>query len=534
VLPAHAPLESWGDYEPRAGVRGLMQPSMAPQFGSRHVGDVLLQVGRALGEDVRTLLPQAAFYGLLRVEWGKLQKELQPAANFEDFWADALNRGGLWRPIESQRVTLAAELADVPFDVATFGGPSDGLVLMPYPSLHFYDGRGANRPWLQEIPDPVTKAVWSNWAEVHPDTARMLDAEEGQLVTIESPHGKLDVPILFNEHLRRGVVAMPIGQGHTEYGRYATGRGGNPIALLDPEPEALSGGLRWLSVNVGVTPRQLRRPVTRLQWTDRQFDRGVAQALSLSVFNRGDVEPREEHPSLYPDHEHPAHRWGMAIDLDACTGCNACVAACYAENNVPVMGAEATRRGRVMSWLRIERFVETHETGLDTRFVPMLCQHCDHAPCETVCPVYATYHTDEGLNAQVYNRCVGTRYCSNNCPYQVRRFNWFAPEFPDPLPLQLNPDVTVRSVGVMEKCTFCVQRIQEAKDRAKDEARVVRDGEIVTACAQTCPAQAIVFGDLKDPTSRVSQLERAARGYHVFGALNTRPAITYLKKIIQP
>jgi molybdopterin-containing oxidoreductase family iron-sulfur binding subunit len=210
------------------------------------------------------------------------------------------------------------------------------------------------------------------------------------------------------------------------------------------------------------------------------------------------------------------------------------VAACYAENNVPVMGPDATRRGRVMSWLRIERFVERHETGPETRFVPMLCQHCDHAPCETVCPVYATYHTDEGLNAQVYNRCVGTRYCSNNCPYKVRRFNWFEPEFPDPLPLQLNPDVTVRSVGVMEKCTFCIQRIQEAKDRAKDEARAVRDGEVVPACAQTCPAQAIVFGDLKDPTSRVSQLDRAARGYQIFGALNTRPAITYLKKVVQP
>ncbi len=232
----------------------------------------------------------------------------------------------------------------------------------------------------------------------------------------------------------------------------------------------------------------------------------------------------------------------MAIDLDSCTGCNACVAACYAENNVPIAGAEAMRRGRTMSWLRIERFVTAHQDGprpqapdprpQDVRFVPMLCQHCDHAPCETVCPVYATYHTDEGLNAQVYNRCVGTRYCSNNCPYKVRRFNWFEPEFPDPLHLQLNPDVTVRSVGVMEKCTFCVQRIQEGKDRAKDENRSIRDGDIVPACAQTCPGQAIVFGDLNDASSRVAQLERTTRAYRIFDALNTRPAVTYLKKIV--
>jgi molybdopterin-containing oxidoreductase family iron-sulfur binding subunit len=200
-----------------------------------------------------------------------------------------------------------------------------------------------------------------------------------------------------------------------------------------------------------------------------------------------------------------------------------------------VLGADAVRRGRTMSWLRIERFLEPRDTAaraVDVRFVPMLCQHCDHAPCETVCPVYATYHTDEGLNAQVYNRCVGTRYCSNNCPYKVRRFNWFQAEFPDPLHLQLNPDVTVRSLGVMEKCTFCVQRIQEGKDRAKDEKRPVRDGDVVPACAQTCPGQAIVFGDLNDPGSRVSQLARDPRGYRIFDGLNTRPAVTYLKKVV--
>jgi molybdopterin-containing oxidoreductase family iron-sulfur binding subunit len=456
--------------------------------------------------------------------------------NFDEFWADALQRGGVWASIAPETITLSAELAKASFETAEINGPADGLVLMPYASLHFYDGRGANRSWLQEIPDPVTKAVWSSWAELHPDTAISLAADEGQLVTVESPHGKLDVPVVLNANLRPGVIAIPIGQGHTQYGRYAAGRGVNPIALIDPTPEVLSGGTRWLSVRVRVTPRALRRPVPRLQASERQFDRDVALAVSRDDWISGRaLSVATEHRSLSPEHSHPEYRWGMAIDLDACTGCNACVAACYAENNIPVMGAEAAQRGRTMSWLRIERFVEprnTRTTAIDVRFVPMLCQHCDHAPCETVCPVYATYHTDEGLNAQVYNRCVGTRYCSNNCPYKVRRFNWFQSEFPEPLHLQLNPDVTVRSQGVMEKCTFCVQRIQEGKDRAKDEKRPVRDGEVVPACAQTCPGQAIVFGDLNDPGSRVSQLAGDPRGYRIFDGLNTRPAVTYLKKIV--
>ena len=224
----------------------------------------------------------------------------------------------------------------------------------------------------------------------------------------------------------------------------------------------------------------------------------------------------------------------MTVDLDSCNGCNACVAACYAENNVPVMGADAMRRGRTMSWMRIERFVEParrSDAGVDNRFLPMMCQHCDHAPCETVCPVFATYHTDEGLNAQVYNRCVGTRYCANNCPYKVRRFNWSDQQFPEPLNLQLNPDVTGRMAGVMEKCSFCVQRIQGAKDTAQDEDRPVQDGDVTPACAQTCPTHAIVFGDLNDPESRVSQLSEDPRSYRVFDSLNTRPAVTYLKKV---
>ena len=454
--------------------------------------------------------------------------------DFETWWADALRRGGVTLPVDPVEAALRPGVFEADL-AAELGAPAPRrrLSLVAYPSLHFFDGRAANRPWLQEIPDPLLKTTWGTGLEMAPATAEALGAEEGQLVSVASDHGQIDASVIVNPHLADGVVAIAIGQGHTDFGRYATGRGVSPMALLDPAPEAPSGGVRWVGTGVDVTPRELSRPIPRLQRNFDQEGRGLAQSVSLAALAAGDVHPEEHHFSLYPEHEHPVHSWGMAIDLDACNGCNACVAACYAENNVPVMGADRMRRGRTMSWLRIERFDEprTGGDGADVRFLPMLCQHCDHAPCESVCPVYATYHTDEGLNAQIYNRCVGTRYCSNNCPYKVRRFNWFMPEFEAPLNLQLNPDVTARSDGVMEKCSFCVQRIQDGKERARDEDRPVRDGDVSPACAQSCPAQAIVFGDMNDPASRVTQLSADARAYHALSVFNTRPAVTYLKKV---
>ena len=563
LLPVHTPLESWGDSNPRRGVWGLMQPTMRPVFDTRHVGDLLIEAARALGGDMTAFLPgRGDFYRYLRDAWEAMQPVPEPAAaapvadpnapaaepqepaaaeapppeppDFETWWADALRRGGVTLPVDPVEAALRPGVFDAAL-AADLGAPAPRrrLSLVAYPSLHFFDGRGANRPWLQEIPDPLLKTTWGTGIEMTPDTAEALGAEEGQLVTVASDHGQVDASVILNPHLADGVVAIAIGQGHTDFGRYATGRGVSPMALLDPVPEAPSGGVRWVGTGVDVTPRELSRPIPRLQRTFDQEGRDLAQAVSLAALAAGDVHPEEHHFSLYPEHEHPVHRWGMAIDLDACNGCNACVAACYAENNVPVMGADRMRRGRTMSWLRIERFDEPRAGGGgdDVRFLPMLCQHCDHAPCETVCPVYATYHTEEGLNAQIYNRCVGTRYCSNNCPYKVRRFNWFMPEFEAPLQLQLNPDVTARSDGVMEKCTFCVQRIQDGKERARDEERPVRDGDVSPACAQSCPAQAIVFGDMNDPASRVTQLSADARAYHALSVFNTRPAVTYLKKV---
>jgi molybdopterin-containing oxidoreductase family iron-sulfur binding subunit len=324
------------------------------------------------------------------------------------------------------------------------------------------------------------------------------------------------------------VVAVPIGQGHAAYGRFAKDRGQSPQRLLPAAPEAASGGRVFAGTRVVVTPRALWRPVLLHQTGDDQAGRGIAQAVRLQ--DAAHAEPHHEEPSLYAAHEHPDHRWGMAIDVDACIGCNACVAACYAENNVPIVGPDPLRPGREMSWLRIERYVERERGASDVRFVPMLCQQCDHAPCESVCPVYATYHNPEGLNAQVYNRCVGTRYCANNCPYQVRRFSFFEYRLPAPLDRQYNPDVTVRSKGVMEKCTFCVQRIKGTTIAARAEERELKDGDINTACAQACPARALVFGDLDDPESEVSRLARSSRGTKLLEDVGTKPKVTYLSR----
>ena len=540
VLPTHTPLESWGDVVPRAGVRGLSQPTMQPLFDTKHFGDVLLETGRSLGDEIAAAFPRRGdFFDHLQDTWETLHPEPNAGTgdesgvpDFDDFWAECQKRGGFFQPVDPVPVEIQAELFETDLTIGPVGG-GRALALVVYPSLHFYDGRGANRPWLQEIPDPLMKTTWSSWVEMSSETASAIGAEEGQLVHLESDHGTVDVSLLVNDHVAVGAAVMPLGQGHTDYGRYATGRGVNPFTLLDGEPESFSGGRRWGGTRIDATALDVVRRLPRLQTEFGQHERELAQTVSLVDLAAGTVEPEPHHVSLHPDHEHPIHRWGMAIDLDSCNGCNACVAACYAENNIAVMGADAMRQGRTMSWMRIERFIEPDVSPVDNRFLPMLCQHCDHAPCETVCPVFATYHTDEGLNAQVYNRCVGTRYCANNCPYKVRRFNWSDQQFPEPLNLQLNPDVTARMAGVMEKCTFCVQRIQDGKGTAKDEHREVQDGDVTPACAQTCPAQAIVFGDRNDPESRVSQLSEDARAYHVLGELNIRPAVTYLRKVKQ-
>jgi Fe-S-cluster-containing dehydrogenase component len=361
----------------------------------------------------------------------------------------------------------------------------------------------------------VTTLSWTVWAELSPAAAVRLGIESGDLVRVATSAGSAELPVYVYPGLRDDAVAVPLG-------------GPEAVALLPGDAEPASGALvvAGLKARVDKTGRSVDLPL--LEGSPYQEGRAILKNVSEAApaVKRPDLSAR-----MYPEPEHPVHRWGMAVDLDRCTGCQACVVACYAENNVPVMGREAAVQSRQMGWIRVERYLGPERGTLRPEMVPMMCQHCTNAPCEPVCPVYATYHTPEGLNAQVYNRCVGTRYCSNNCPYKVRTFNWRDTQFARPLDLQLNPDVTVRSKGVMEKCTFCVQRIRFAEAEAKSAGRPVADGEITPACAQTCPARAILFGDLHDRASRVSLASAEPRGYQVLEEVNTRPAVTYLARV---
>jgi molybdopterin-containing oxidoreductase family iron-sulfur binding subunit len=545
---AKAHVESWGDHAAEEGVLGLLQPAMGPveiedkPVEAKSTGDILLALGRqALGsEEGKGPLPWASFQDLLKEQWRGLAKAAGREKDFGAFWEESLRKGGNFKQVPAPPLALRPPAARLTAGPAKLEGRGSHTLLV-YPSARFYDGRGADRAWLQEAPDSMTQITWDGWVEIPAETAKTLSVERGDLVSLTSPHGKIELPAYPSESLHPAAVAVALGQGRDLAGAYARQRGlsagASPMRLLAAAPEAASGGLPYLSVKVELAKTGGRRALAIPQATHDQDDREIAQHVALPAARemelRGKAPEQASHPSMYPAVKYPEHRWGMTVDLDACTGCQACVVACVAENNVPVVGREQVAYGRDQHWLRVERWEEGAARQPRNIFLPMFCQHCGVAPCEPVCPVYAAYHTQEGLNGQIYNRCVGTRYCGNNCPYHVRRFNWFYYTFPAPLDLQLNPEVTVRQLGVMEKCTMCVQRIIAGKDAARDENRPVRDGDIQTACQQTCPTRAIAFGDLKDARAQVSRLARSPRGYHVLEELGTRPAVTYLQKVVR-
>jgi molybdopterin-containing oxidoreductase family iron-sulfur binding subunit len=510
---------------------------------------------------VTSKLPSGSFRSLLEEAWSDT-----------DF-TTALTRGGEFSQPEVAPVTLVEGAGRLEVVEPVLSGEGD-FVLLPFPHSFLYDGRGANLPWLQEMPDPVVSVAWESWAEISLAAAERLGVELGDVVAIETSAGRIEVPVHPRGGIRDDVVAVPIGQGHS-VGRYASrtgdGRAGEPrgVNVIEILPAGVdeSGGQAWLieKARIQKTGRHQRLPL--LQFSDNKRGRQLGEAIALADLTgarhgqqegHGEAghhvphEIRQEFEAAADAAEGGPYRWGMTVDLDRCTGCGACVAACYLENNIPVVGEAEIRRVRPMSWLRIERYIGDGEPELvvgrknparnreklgavDVRHSPMMCQQCGSAPCEPVCPVYATYHNEEGLNGMVYNRCVGTRYCAANCPYKVRRFNFFdnaLTKWPEPMRLGLNPDVTVRSQGVMEKCTFCIQRIQAARQIAKDEGRPIGDGEVVMACQQACPTQAIQFGNLRDANSAVAKTGGdPKRSYHALHMLNTRPAVTYLAKV---
>jgi molybdopterin-containing oxidoreductase family iron-sulfur binding subunit len=403
------------------------------------------------------------------------------------------------------------------------------------PSVH--DGRFANNAWLQELPKALTKLTWDNPALIAPSTANRLNLENGDVVELKQGDRTLRVPVWISPGHALDTMTLFAGYGRAiRTSRVADGKGFNVNVLrTSAAPDTLAG------VQLVRTGDTYELACTQDHWaleSDRHLIRVATTtefASDPDIFKKMEEEPLKT-LTMLPDRNKQGYAWGMAIDQNVCTGCNACVVACQAENNVPVVGKEQVQNGREMHWLRLDRYYGGDPDTPETYHQPMPCQQCESAPCEVVCPVAATTHSDEGLNDMVYNRCVGTRYCSNNCPYKVRRFNfllyqdWDTPS----LKLQRNPDVTVRSRGVMEKCTYCVQRINHARVTAKLEDREIRDGDVLTACQSTCPTEAIVFGNINDPQSRVSRLKAGTRNYSLLAELNTRPRTTYLAIVRNP
>jgi molybdopterin-containing oxidoreductase family iron-sulfur binding subunit len=528
---------------------------MRPIFDTQSLGDVLLSIASNNGKTVVSG-DVTTFDGFVKASYLKATASVA-GANTEKFWMESLEKGGYFPTSSStgsvKPVVNSAAFA-LSFGISKSHAHDGELLLYPYPSVKTFDGRAANRPWMQELADPITQAVWGAWAEIHPETAKKLGIKQGDAVILRTNEGESHVPAYVTEHVHEGIVAVPLGQGHSSYGRYAKSAGeGSAFSLLPKTVATNSSAITLTGVPVKVIRGLGKGDLVTVQDFSSQMNRELARTTVLAgtgaaavahahgeAHGEGHGEGHGAHhepKQMYEQREHPLYQWGLAIDLAACTGCSACVVACSAENNIPVVGKKIVNQGREMSWIRIERYydsVKTEDGGeeLKVSFLPMMCQHCQNAPCEPVCPVYATYHNEEGMNAMIYNRCVGTRYCSNNCSYKVRRFNWFQYEWPELLDWQVNPDVTKRTVGVMEKCTFCVQRIVEAKDVAKDLGRLVEDGEIKPACVQTCPTQALTFGNLKDPKSNVSKMAKHERAYKVLDHhINTQPSVSYLNDI---
>ena len=541
VMPSNTFLESWGDYRPQAKVTGLLQPAMGTFFDTRHLGDILLASGKALAGQEK--FPEKDFYEVLRKRWSGKEKGVGSGISPDTDWHRYLQRGGVFgESAGSAPATGKMTRFSFPAPEGTDRRKSDTFDFFIYPTIQFFDGRMANRPVLQEMPDPVTQVTWDSWVEINPETARRMGIRKGDVIALNADGRVIRAPAFPYVGIPEGALAMPVGQGHTSaFSRYArAGDSENPKYLPPGQLDAAGGIIRTVS---GVTIQKTGHhvPVAHADGNAYQHGRRIAQSLPVAQYAatlgaKPDVdmplpEGWDRKKDFYPAHQHDTYRWGMVIDMDRCIGCEACVVACYMENNVGIVGKENVLLGRQMSWIHIERYYEPDQPYI--RFIPMLCQHCDSAPCESVCPMFAPQHSPEGINNQVYNRCIGTRDCNINCPWKVRRFNWFTFSHDYPLGWQLNPDVTVRQKGVMEKCSFCIQRVVKAKMDARSQGRNIKDGEFTTACAQTCPADAIVFGNLMDPESRVSKLIKQGRAYQALGKLNTKPAVIYLKKITQ-
>lgn len=586
VLPTGSGFEQWSDANVESAIHVLGQPAMVPLHDSRGLGDTLLLLAKTLAPppapteaptpdavaavpvatdapapvlapvvSISALAASAASFGdLVKARW---LATLKPAdADAVSWWRDVQTVGTFVSPPSLKAVQWVASALPA---AGTSGSGDRGLVLFP---SHLGDGRWANVPWAQELPDPVSTYFWDTWVEINPRTAASLGLGEKDLVKVETDSGSVTVGWFGAPTVREDTVALRMGNGKTT-GRYARGRGKNAAALLSGDVDPASGALQ-MTARVRLTRAQGESGLHALCGSMNQDGRSVAtqvnagdalanlegEAASIVSLHRLPTDPRVEAAGpvdMFPEPQHPTYRFSMVIDSNACNGCGACQIACALENNTPFVGPDQLRKGRTMSWIRMDRFFEGDDAHPDVRYLPVICQHCAHAPCEGVCPVLATYHNLDGLNAMVYNRCVGTRYCANNCPYTARRFNYHTWEWPQSYHLMLNPELSTREMGVMEKCTFCVQRLRTVKDSWRDAAYAARaPGEAIrpeqhrvpdaalqriTACAAACPSEAINFGNWNDTDSLVRTLGNSPRAYTLFGELNTKPGVRYMAKV---
>lgn len=552
IAPDSHFLESWNDAEPKSGYYSLTQPAISTIFKTRQAqSSFLIWAGK-----------EGDYAKYLKNNW---QSTIAKVDNVG--WNSILHDGiyGTNSTISSSSPSVnLAEIASL--IAANYQVGNQSLEISVYEKVGLGTGSQANNPWLQEFPEPVSKACWDNYASVSQITAGELDLKQGDIVKVSGNGYSVELPVLVQPGQANNTIAIAIGYGRTKAGKSADGVGVNAYPFLSEINGACVGACtKGVSLEKTGEEKEIAQTQTHHTVMARE---AVIQETVLAEFVKNPQSGRYKPEistaegkkkatdiSLWNGHEYNNHHWGMVIDLNSCTGCSACVVACSAENNVPVVGRQEVINRREMHWMRIDRYyssdaevedlkgLEVASNNPEVVFQPMLCQHCDNAPCETVCPVLATTHSTEGLNQMTYNRCIGTRYCANNCPYKVRRFNWFryyqTDEFDfhfnnDLGRMVLNPDVTVRSRGVMEKCSMCVQRIQEGKLNAKKEKRRPMDGEIQVACAQTCPTNAITFGDKNDPNSAISKLlaeEYEGRAYGVIEEINVAPNIAYLSKI---
>ncbi|MGE4233433.1 MAG: 4Fe-4S dicluster domain-containing protein [Bacteriovoracia bacterium] len=525
--------ETWGDSQPQKGVYAVQQPTIRPLHKTRGFEESLLVWFKYFGS-----LSVTSWLEYIKNNWKDMvHREYGVAASFPMFWESVL-RDGFFDGVSARGERSLGSSRSRSFStrslrvaVQAAKNTESGVTLALYAPIGEYDGRHAHNVWLQELPDPVTKVTWDNYVMISQAHAKRLGVKQDDLVRVKVGSKSLELPAFIQPGMSDDSVAIALGYGRQGAGRSGSGIGKNGFALA----QASEDGLILSGIVATVEKGSGKYPLATTQRHHSVEGRKIVREATLEEFKENPAAGNEEKEhliTLWPEHEYNTYRWGMAIDLASCTGCSACVIACQAENNVPTVGKKDVMMSREMHWLRIDRYYSGQVENPQTIHQPMLCQHCENAPCETVCPVLATMHNEEGLNQQVYNRCVGTRYCANNCPYKVRRFNWFTfSDKPEPGNLVYNPDISVRTRGIMEKCTFCMQRIRDAKDRAKDFDTRVKDGDLKTACQQSCPTDAIVFGDMNDKDSRVARLKEDPRGFRVLEELNVRPSITYLTKI---